>query len=149
MDELLQRIKVDRQKLKCTAKKDQLTTLRYNLLTTLVGESETALKGKQAAKFDMLTLVKKFYSNVEDTLAIKFTETGRRELCILNEYIPAQLTEEDFKSIILFELDCQCKSIGQFMGYMNKNYKGEFDGKKASDTFKAFAGDRDNQMKGG
>jgi uncharacterized protein YqeY len=133
--DLLQRIKADRLAERKNPNKDRLDKLRINLLTTLVGEAETALKGKQAAKFDMLTLVKKFYSNLEETLAIKYTEDGHTELCILNEYIPEQLTEADILDIIHKEFDGE--TLGKFMGYMNKFYKGQFNGKLASDVYKS------------
>lgn len=127
--ELLQRIKQDR--MKARKAKD---TLRATLLTTLVGEAETALKGKQAAKFDMQKLVKKFQDNCNETLKVKYSEEVHTEVCILQEYLPEQLTKEDIKGIILFE--AEAKNIGQFMGYMNKKYKGQFDGKVASQLFK-------------
>jgi uncharacterized protein YqeY len=101
-----------------------------------VGEAETALKGKQAAKFDMLTMVKKFYTNVEDTLAIRYTDDLHVELCILNEYIPAQLTEDEIREILSIEVAMEDLTLGRFMGYMNTKYKGRFDGKMASDVFK-------------
>jgi uncharacterized protein YqeY len=141
MNELLQRIKADRLTARKITDKDRFDKLRISLLTTLVGEAETALKGKQAAKFDMLSLVKKFYSNQEESLAIKYTEDGHTELCILNEYIPTQFTEEEIKRIIVTEMAASGRTLGKFMGHMNRFYKGQFDGKKASDTFKAFAGD--------
>lgn len=127
--DLLQRIKTDRMK----ARKER-DTLRATLLTTLVGEAETALKGKQAKKFDMLKLVQKFHSNLEESLAIKDTEEGQEELGILDEYIPLQLTEADIKGIILLHSDLT--TPGSFFGYMNKTYKGQFDGKLAGELFK-------------
>ncbi len=140
--DLLRRIKTDRMDAR-KVKGDKADKLRIKLLTTLVGEAETALKGKQAAKFDMLTLVKKFYSNAEESLAHMYTEEVHTELCILNEYIPDQLTEEYITDIITFELPTTC-DIGYFMGYMNRRYKGRFDGKLASKVFKAMM-----MMKGG
>lgn len=133
MSDLLNQIKDERKQARRS--KD---VFRAKVLTTLVGEAETALKGKQADKFDMLTLVKKFYSNLQDSLALKYTEEGHTELCILSEYIPTQLTEDDFKRIIVQELTADERVLGKFMQHMNKLYKGQFNGKLASDTFKAF-----------
>lgn len=127
--DLLQSIKQDRM----TARKAK-DSLRATLLTTLVGEAETALKGKQAARFDMLALVKKFSTNLKESMEIKYTEQGHTELCILSEYVPEQLTEDDIKDILRTEVEA--KNIGQFMGYMNKCYKGHFDGKLASKVFR-------------
>ncbi len=138
--DLLRRIKTDRMDAR-KVKGDKADKLRIKLLTTLVGEAETSLKGKQAAKFDMLALVKKFYSNAEETLAIMYTEDGHTELCILSEYIPAQLTRSHIEDILTFELPTTCE-IGYFMGYMNRRYKGQFDGKLASKVF-------NEMMKGG
>lgn len=129
--DLLQKIKDDR-----TIARKAKDSHRAMLLTTLAGEAETALKGKQAARFDMLALVKKFSSNLEESLKIKYTEGGHTELCILAEYIPVQLTAADIKSII--DTEFEGDNLGKFMGYMNKAYKGHFDGKRASGLFKAY-----------
>jgi hypothetical protein len=129
--DLLQRIKADR----LTARKAK-DTIRATLLTTLVGEAETALKGKQAAKFDMLKLVKKFQDNCKETLDVKYTEAVRAEIWYLEGYLPEQLTEGEIKDIILYEVNA--KTMGTFMGHMNKNYKGCFDGALANKLFKEF-----------
>jgi uncharacterized protein YqeY len=129
--ELLERIKEDRTAArKGTSAVDKI---RATLLTTLVGEAETALKGKQAKKFDMLALVKKFQSNCHETLAIKFDEKIHIEICLLQEYIPEQLTEIELCEKLV---ESGASNIGQFMGYLNKSYKGLFDGKLAAKVAK-------------
>jgi uncharacterized protein YqeY len=129
--ELLERIKKDRT----TARKSAQPSdkVRATLLTTLVGEADTALKGKQADKFDMLALVKKFQSNCLMTLEIKQDEKTYSEFCILEEYIPKQLTEEKLYEILL---ESEARSVGQFFGYLNSKYKGLFDGQLASEVAK-------------
>jgi hypothetical protein len=127
---LLQRIKDDR----LVARKAKDTT-RATLLTTLVGEAETALKGKQAAKFDTLSLVKKFMANCQETLAVRYTPAIQDEIDILKEYIPDQLTKEEIQDILASKFTGE--TLGKFMGFMNKNYRGKFDGKLASDVYKS------------
>ena len=126
--ELLDQIKQDR--MEARRAKDTIAT---PLLTALVGEAETALKGKQAAKFDMQKLVRKFANNLEELLAIKSTTVGKLELQILESYLPKQLTASQIEGIIRLQSE---STLGKFMGYMNKAYKGQFDGKVASDLFK-------------
>lgn len=106
-----------------------LDKVRATLLTTLVGEAETALKGKQASKFDMVTLVKKFYSNCKETLEIKESETLRLELKILSNYIPEQLTEEEIVRIISEQKLSDQKEL---FAFLTQNYKGQYEGKVAS-----------------
>jgi uncharacterized protein YqeY len=127
--ELLARIKQDR-----TIARKGTDKLRTTLLTTLVGEAETALKGRQAKKFDMLALVKKFQSNCQEFLAIKYSEDTQTEIGILAEYIPKQLTEDE---LCVIWVESHANSIGQFMGYLNRYSKGLFDGKLASRVAKA------------
>jgi hypothetical protein len=113
--------------------KGTFNKLRLSTLTTLVGEAETALKGKQAKKFNMVTLVQKFHSNVKVTLNLKYSEELHTELCILAEYIPEQLTEEELDDII--KSQDKEMTLGKTMQFLNTNYKGRFKGELAKKLY--------------
>lgn len=130
---LLQRIKDDRM-----GARIHRETIKARLLTTLVGEAETALKGKQAAKFDMLALVKKFYLNQEDSLKVKYTDEGHTELCILNEYLPEMIGEDELSDFLDYYIENGETKIGVLMGKIKSNFdNGTVDMGMASGLVKA------------
>lgn len=134
--ELLTRIKKERM----IARKDTSKggKLRTSLLTTLVGEAETILKGKQAHRFDMLKLVEKFYKGVEDTLKVKYTEDLHEELCILDEYIPQKMSEEQIEAFVSPIL-ADKGGIKEVMQYFNGTLKRQgaaFDNKTVQEVTK-------------
>lgn len=129
--DLLEKIKQDRMEArKGTSPYDKL---RASLLTTLVGEAETALKGKQAKSFDMVKLVKKFYLGCEERLKVRFDKDTETEMLILDLYLPVQMTEDQIKAflspLVLSDKDV---TLGMIMGYFAKNFKGQYDGKLVS-----------------
>jgi len=123
---LLDQIKTDREK----ARKGSTTLDKAvaNLLTTLLGETETALKGKQASKFDLVALIKKFKIGVELSLKHKYSDLLHLELCILSNYLPAQMTEEQIRAF-MSPLVANKDNLGQIMGYFSKTFNGRYDGK--------------------
>jgi hypothetical protein len=133
MEDLLQRIKADR----LTARKAK-DTIRATLLTTLVGEAETALKGKQAAKFDMLKLVKKFQDNCNETLAVKFTEAVKTEVWILEGYLPEMIEEDELSGFLDIYIENGENNIGKLMGHIKRDFEnGTVDMGMASALIKA------------
>ncbi len=138
MSELLQRIKTERMDLLKLKDKDALDKIRFKLLTTLVGEAETALKGKQAKRFDMLTLVKKFYTNQEDTLKIAYTDAGHLELNILADYLPEMVEEDELSDFLDYYIENGETNIGVLMGKVKSNFdNGTVDMGMASKLVKA------------
>ena len=117
MTDLFTQIKKDR-----IAARKAKDLVRATLLTTLVGEAEQALKGKQADKFDMLKLVEKFRTNVIESLAIKSDPILQAELEILDEYIPTKMSEEQIETFISPILSDN-GGIKEVMQYFNKTLK--------------------------
>lgn len=133
--DLLTQIKADRMAARMNKDVSISITsgIKARLLTTLVGEAETALKGKQAKKFDMLKLINTFAMNLKESLRIKYTADQHQELQILEEYLPKQLTDSEIAGIISL---MDFTTVGDFFGYMNKTFKGQFDGKRAGELYK-------------
>lgn len=81
--------------------------------------------------------------------AIKFAkEAGREELVVQNEqeiemltkYLGAQLSEEELREVVSGLVSGGADAIGKVMGALNKDYKGRFDGRAASQITKELLG---------
>lgn len=77
--------------------------------------------------------------------ALEFAKTAARddliqqneaEMKILQSYLGDQLSEEKLREIIQQTITSGADSIGKIMGALNKDYKGKFDGKTASNLIK-------------
>ena len=77
--------------------------------------------------------------------ALEFAKTAARddliqqneaEMKILQGYLGDQLSEEKLREIIQQSISSGADSIGKIMGALNKDYKGKFDGKTASNLIK-------------
>ena len=135
MSDLLNKIK--KEQLLARKAKD---TLRASLLTTVIGEASPS--GNQTVTdSDVEEKVGKFYKNLRDNRAI-YIERNQdvsevdKEMEILEEFLPKQLSEDDIKEIVSEfvnnnELPEGNKAMGQVMAHLSKNYKGQFDGKVA------------------
>ena len=58
------------------------------------------------------------------------------EAFFLKDYIKKQLSDSDLVSIIMQYKEDGLKNIGDYMRALNTEYKGQFDGKKASEIIK-------------
>lgn len=77
--------------------------------------------------------------------ALKFAEEANRddlveqnklELELLGAYLPKQLGAEELTAIVDRLIADGANSIGMLMGALNKDYRGQFDGKAASELIK-------------
>jgi len=62
------------------------------------------------------------------------------ELALLQSYLGEQLNDDELRALIQAMIDQGTKAIGQIMGSLNKDYKGKFEGKKASEIAKSLLG---------
>ena len=65
-------------------------------------------------------------------------EKESKELEIIQSYLPSQLSETEIRDILSKfysdnQFDNRNKAMGMGMGYMNKNYSGQFDNKKVNE----------------
>lgn len=121
--ELLKQIKKDRM----TARKEG-DAVKTTLLTTIVGEAETALKGKQASKFSTIALVKKFLKGLGEVAEAReeageaqhLTKTEFAEMAILMSYLPQTMDAEATEAVINdFSLN---QPMGKIMGQLKLKY---------------------------
>lgn len=63
-------------------------------------------------------------------------EQNKYEIDLIQSYLGTQLSESDLQNIIKDLVASGMNSIGQIMGSLNSNYKGQFEGKIASEIIK-------------
>lgn len=127
-------------------KKDRLTVMKQGdrivatQLTTLLGEASPS-GNQEVTDQDVEKVVQKFAKNAKEML--KYTSDPQKqyniewEIVLYESYLPKQLTEDEIRRIITHaQEDLGLNNIGQIMGFLNKNHKGQFDGKLASQIAK-------------
>ncbi len=120
-----------------------------SLMVTLY--SEAAMVGKNKRNGDTtdeeaIGMVKKFAANTEETIRL-LTERGqdaavqRRELEILQAYLPKQLTQAELvkaiADIVAAQAEKSPKVMGKVMGELKARYGATYDGKLASELVKS------------
>ena len=134
---------------------------RAGILTTLMAEIEIiGINGwhRDVTDEEAVTVITKFLKNLKETFKIytngieleeffkvndmetpassKKIETilnMTKEAEIYKRYLPTQMTEGELEAVIgVFMGDNANVNMGQIMGYLNKNFKGQYDGKMAS-----------------
>lgn len=135
MSDLLNKLK--KEQLLARKAKD---TLRASLLTTVIGEASPS--GNQTVTDENVQeKVGNFYKSLRDNKKIYLernvdTTEVDREMEILLEFMPKQLTEEDLKVVVSEFVESNDlpegnKAMGSVMAHLARNYKGQFDGKVA------------------
>lgn len=141
MSELLNRIKEDQVAARKAGNKNEAV-----VLTTLLGEAgpsgNSTVDDEQVQK-----VVQKFIKNLNDVIGFtanpEVQERMKYEIKILERYMPAQLSESQLRGAIkqaLTRLQSQGvtgpKCVGMVMKELSTHYKGQFDGKVASNIVK-------------
>ncbi|MCB0358165.1 MAG: GatB/YqeY domain-containing protein [Bdellovibrionales bacterium] len=70
----------------------------------------------------------------------ELVQQNEQEIALIQGYLGKQLTEDELRALIQQEIDGGADSIGPIMGKLNKDYKGQFDGKTASGIVKELLG---------
>jgi Asp-tRNA(Asn)/Glu-tRNA(Gln) amidotransferase B subunit len=114
-----------------TARKEN-NTVAKNLLMTLKGEYQNAIKNGQPETDETLEkLIRKFVKNAE----LVGNEESKIEIEILNGYLPKQLSETEVRDLVFHTLRSETHKvvdykngnksvIGFFMGMLNKKTAG-------------------------
>ena len=106
----------------------------YNLLNVIIGELDRLPTRTEPTEDQIYTVVKRMYENA---LSMK---DGKKESAIeaffLKDFIKKQLTDAELVEIIMRYKEDGLKNIGDYMRALNSEYKGQFDGKKASEIIK-------------
>ena len=149
---MLTRIKADQLDCRKRAKKDPDAKIRAGVLTTLIGELETASKksGKELTDPQIVAVIKKFIKNIDETSAEleKSINSGSgsivntilqldTELAALEHHLPDQLTETQVKDIVTAMIESNDNvNMGSIMKELKTNYEGQYDGRMASTIVK-------------
>jgi uncharacterized protein YqeY len=102
----------------------------YTLLGVLLGEIDRLPTRDEPTADQIYSVVKKMYDNAKEMAPYKMEALAEAEY--LKDYIKEQLTTEQLTNIIKELFATGFSNMGQFMQYLNSNYKGQFDGKMAS-----------------
>lgn len=102
----------------------------YDMLCVLVGEIDRMPNRSKSTADEIYTCVNRMYNNAKEMSQYK--EESKIELEYLQDYIKKQLTDAELVEIIMQYKEDGLKNIGDYMRALNSEYKGRFDGKKAS-----------------
>lgn len=106
----------------------------FNLHNVILGELDRLPTRDNPSEDQIYNVIKKMYDNA---VSIKdINEEAAIEADYLKDFIKQQLTDAELTGIILEYKEHGMKNIGDFMRMLNSEYKGQFDGKKASEIIK-------------
>lgn len=106
----------------------------YNLLTVLLGELDRLPTRDNPSEDQIYSVIKKMYDNAVEMKDLK--RESAIEAFYLKDFIKKQLNDDDLGKIIIGFKALDMNNIGSIMKALNSNYKGQFDGKKASEIIK-------------
>ena len=106
----------------------------YNLLTVILGELDKLPTRNDPNPDQIYNVINKMYNN-----ALEMKDSNREsaiEAFYLKDFIKKQLTDAELVEIIMQYKEDGLKNIGDYMRALSSEYKGQFDGKKASEIIK-------------
>ena len=106
----------------------------YTLLGVMIGELDRLPTRSEPTKDQIYTIVNRMYNNALEMRT--HSEDSIIESLYLQDFIKKQLTEAELVEIIMQYKEEGLKNIGDYMRALNEEYKGRFDGKKASAIIK-------------
>jgi uncharacterized protein YqeY len=113
---------------------------KSNTLRTLIGDIELQATRPGAKPIEEITQqkLKSFTDSANDFIAATTNEDVKteklNEIAIYAAYRPVQLSEDQLRDMLKIEFGVTLdpKKKGQVMGFLNKGYKGQFDGALAA-----------------
>lgn len=106
----------------------------YNLLTVVLGELDRLPTRDNPSSDQIYNVIKKMYDNAMEMKDVN--KESDIEAFYLKDFIKKQLTDAELVGIIIQYKEDGLKNIGDYMRALNSEYKGQFDGKKASEIIK-------------
>lgn len=106
----------------------------YNLLTVILGELDRLPTRDNPSSDQIYSIMKKMYDNAMEMKDVN--KESAIEAFYLKDFIKKQLTDAELVDIIMQYKEDGLKNIGDYMRALNSEYKGQFDGKKASEIIK-------------
>lgn len=125
---------VQARKEKNTFVRDVLMTVKANMDLAI---KEKELKGETFEDSDAIKIVNK---EIKDTKTALEQSTARedmvdylnRKIDLFNTYVPSKMTEEEIFNVLLENGFTHQNKMGEFMKFLNANYKDSLDGKVAN-----------------
>lgn len=144
MSELKSKINEDVKNAMKARNQHTVTTLRGLLAAVKQVEVDTRTEVDDAK---LIQIIQKEIKMRRDALSFAkeqnrsdLVEQNESEVALLQNYLGKQLTEDELKSIITTLISEGNDNIGKIMGGLNSKYKGQFEGKVASEVIKACLG---------
>lgn len=106
----------------------------YTLLGVMIGELDRLPTRSEPTEDQIYIIVNRMYNNALEMRS--HSEDSIIESLYLQDFIKKQLTEAELVEIIMQYKEDGLKNIGDYMRALNEEYKGRFDGKKASAIIK-------------
>lgn len=106
----------------------------YNLLTVILGELDRLPTRENPTEDQIYKIIKRMYENAYSIKDIN--RDSAIEAFYLKDFIKKQLSDSELVGIIMQYKEDGLKNIGDYMRALNSEYKGQFDGKKASEIIK-------------
>ena len=122
------------------------------LLTTIIGEAEMVGKSagnRESTDAEVLQVLKKFEKGMIENInlyrergLITHAQLAEFELSVLQEFLPAKLTDGQVKAdieqmLVEHSIALEQKSMGQLTPLMKEKYGEQFDGRQVSTIFKS------------
>lgn len=132
--------------------KDTARVSALRSIKTAIMETKTAANGKKDLEDgDIVKIIQKLSKQREEAATIyeqnnrlDLAEGERKELAVLNTYLPKMLTESEVEEIVaktIADLGAtSMKDMGKVMGFINKTYAGQVDGSMVSRIVKSKLG---------
>lgn len=129
--------------------KDASKVSALRSIKTAIMETKTASNGKKELEDnDIIKIIQKLAKQRNESADIyeqngrlELAENERKELDVLNEYLPKMLTEQEIEDVVIkviADLNASSmKDMGKVMGYINKTYAGQVDGSVVSRIVKS------------
>lgn len=130
---LYETIKKDQQKARV-----ERNAVKSSVLTTLLGELQTLAsrdKSSELTDGQVITLIKKFISNNEETFKLTGIQDGLHENEYLKYYLPKQLTSSQLKYVIENVINQKGynnkRDLGKIIQEIKNTHEGQFEAKNA------------------
>lgn len=135
---LMDKIKADQLQ----ARKDR-AIIEGSLLTTLIGEATAVGKNKNrdTADSEVVEVIQKFLKNLRELMSVidkdsDSYEHAYIEKCILERYLPKQLSAVEITEVISAMKANGAKNMGEVMKKFKTEYAGQYDGDAVSTAAK-------------
>ena len=132
--------------------KDTVRVSALRSIKTAIMETKTSANGKKDLEDgDIVKIIQKLAKQREEAATIyeenkrpDLAEGERKELEVLNTYLPKMLTESEVEEIVaktIADLGAtSMRDMGKVMGFINKTYAGQVDGSMVSRIVKSKLG---------